>query len=100
MQVVGKHYCQKATFQVRFGRSKIRLDIPENGKVTKEGWRITPTTLYVLDPTPQAAHTEECIGRGQSHLHPYCRSDEFAKKCKCVANYPVPILLYSLYVGH
>ena len=57
MQVVGKHYCQEATFQVRFGRSKIRLDIPENGKVTKEGWRITPST----HPTVSTAYMNHAL---------------------------------------
>ena len=54
MQIVGKHYSQEASFQVRFGRSKISLDIPENGKVTKEGWRITPSTH------PTVSDTEHC----------------------------------------
>ena len=44
MQIVGKHYCEEASFQIRFEHSKISLDIPENGKVTEEGWRITPST--------------------------------------------------------
>ena len=55
MQIVGKHYCQEASFQVRFGRSKISLDIPEDGKVTKEGWRITPSTH------PTVSDTEHCM---------------------------------------
>ena len=44
MQVVVKDYCEETSFLVRFGRSKISLDIPDNGKVTEEGWRITPST--------------------------------------------------------
>ena len=55
MQIVGKHYSQETSFQVRFGRSKISLDIPEDGKVTKEGWRITPSTH------PTVSDTEHCI---------------------------------------
>ena len=30
--------------QVGFERSEITLDIPHEGLVTKEGWRITPLT--------------------------------------------------------
>ena len=51
MQIVGKHYSQETSFQVRFGRSKISLDIPENGKVTKEGWRLTPSTHPTVSDT-------------------------------------------------
>ena len=51
MQIVGKHYCEEASFQIRFGRSKISLDIPENGKVTEEGWRITPSTHPTVSDT-------------------------------------------------
>ena len=54
MQIVGKHYSQEASFQVRFGRSKISLDIPEDGKLTKEGWRLTPSTH------PTVSDTEHC----------------------------------------
>ena len=55
MQIVGKHYSQETSFQVRFGRSKISLDIPEDGKVTKEGWRLTPSTH------PTVSDAEHCI---------------------------------------
>ena len=51
MQIVGKHYCQETSFQVRFGNSKISLDIPEDGEVTKEGWRITPSTHPTVSDT-------------------------------------------------
>jgi len=48
LQIVRKHYGhfarQEATLQVRFEQSKISLDIPEDGQVTKDGWRITPRT--------------------------------------------------------
>ena len=55
MQIVGKHYCEEASFPVRFSHSKITLDIPEEGKVTKEGWRITPSTH------PTVSNTEHCM---------------------------------------
>ena len=48
LQIVKEHYGhfakQEATLRVRFEHSKITLDIPEDGQVTKEGWRITPRT--------------------------------------------------------
>ena len=48
LQIVRKHYGhfakQEATLRVRFEHSKITLDIPEDGQVTKDGWRITPRT--------------------------------------------------------
>ena len=48
LQIVRKHYGhfakQEATLRIRFEHSKITLDIPEDGQVTKEGWRITPRT--------------------------------------------------------
>ena len=55
MQIVGKHYCEEASFQVKFRCSKISLDISENGQVTKEGWRITPSTH------PTVSDTGHCI---------------------------------------
>lgn len=55
MQIVGKHYSQETSFLVRFESSQITLDIPENGKVTKEGWRITPSTH------PTVNDTEHCM---------------------------------------
>ena len=54
MQIVGKHYSQETSFQVRFGRSKISLDIPEDGKLTKEGWRLTPSTHPTVSDTETA----------------------------------------------
>ena len=57
MQIVGKHYSQEASFLVRFGRSKISLDIPESGKVTEEGWRITPNT----HPTVSTAYKNHTL---------------------------------------
>ena len=46
MQVVREHYGhfakKEATLRVSFGRSEITLGIPDDGLVTKEGWRITP----------------------------------------------------------
>ena len=67
MQIVGKHYCQETSFQVRFGRSKISLDIPENGQVTKEGWRITTSTH------PTVSNTELCIQ--ESLLSSFAKDD-------------------------
>ena len=55
MQIVGKHYCEETSFPVRFEKSEIRLDIPEDGEVTKEGWRITPSTH------PTVSDTEHCM---------------------------------------
>ena len=56
MQFVREHYGhfanQEATLRVRFERSKITLDIPENGLVTREGWRITPRS----HPTVRSTH--------------------------------------------
>ena len=46
LQVVKEHYGhfakREATLRVGFERSKITLDIPEDGLVTDEGWKITP----------------------------------------------------------
>ena len=61
MQIVGKHYCQEASFQVRFGRSKISLDIPEDGKVTKEGWRLTPSTHPTVSDTAMNTAYKICF---------------------------------------
>ena len=48
LQIVRKHYGHFATLEatlfIKFERSKISLDIPEDGQVTKDGWRITPRT--------------------------------------------------------
>ena len=46
LQAVKKYYGHfselVATLQVGFEGSDLTLDIPEDGLVTKEGWRITP----------------------------------------------------------
>ena len=45
LQVVREHYgcfAQEATLRVTFEHSEITLDIPDDGLVTREGWRITP----------------------------------------------------------
>ena len=46
LQVVKEHYGhfaqEEATLRVGFGCSKITLDLPVDGLVTKDGWRITP----------------------------------------------------------
>ena len=48
LQVVEEFYSQFAsklgTFPVMFEASDITLDIPVDGMVTSEGWRITPLT--------------------------------------------------------
>ena len=48
LQVVRKHYCdfarEEATLPVGFMDSEITLDIPVDGLVTREGWRIIPFT--------------------------------------------------------
>ena len=46
LQVVREHYGhfakEEASLRITFGHSEITLDIPKDGEVTKEGWRITP----------------------------------------------------------
>ena len=46
MQVVREHYGtfakREATMRIRFEDSKITLSIPEDGLMTREGWRIIP----------------------------------------------------------
>ena len=47
-QVVREHYGhfarEEATLRVEFMDSEITLNIPNDGLVTREGWRITPLT--------------------------------------------------------
>ena len=49
LQVVRKYYGvfarREATLRVSFGSSKITLGIPDDGLVTREGWRITPLSF-------------------------------------------------------
>ena len=85
MQIVGKHYSQEASFQVRFGRSKISLDIPENGKVTKEGWRITPSTH------PTVSDTEHCTQ--ELFLSSFTIYDRVHRKIK-VNLYALPVVFF------
>ena len=46
LQVVKKHYGhfakKEVTLRVRFERSEIMLNIPEDGLVTRKGWKIVP----------------------------------------------------------
>ena len=46
LQAVKYHYDHFAkrdtSLKVEFQRSEITLDIPEDGKLTQEGWKITP----------------------------------------------------------
>ena len=48
LQVVREHYGhfarEEATLPVGFMDGEITLDIPNDGLVTREGWRITPIT--------------------------------------------------------
>ena len=61
LQVVRDHYGHfatvEATLRVRFVRSEITLDIPVDGLVTREGWKITPFTF----PTVSEAWTTVCM---------------------------------------
>ena len=49
LQVVRDHYGhfarKEATLRVSFKCSEITLDIPDDGLVTREGWRITPLSF-------------------------------------------------------
>ena len=49
LQIVRKYYGvfarREAILRVSFGRSKITLGIPDDGLVTREGWRITPLSF-------------------------------------------------------
>ena len=55
MQVVREHYGhfakKEATLRIRFGGNEITLDIPADGLVTKEGWRITPLSFPTVSQT-------------------------------------------------
>ena len=73
MQIVGKHYCEEASFQVRFEHSEISLDIPNEGKVTEEGWRIMPSTC------PTVSDTELCIQ--ESLLSTFAKNDRSTTPC-------------------
>ena len=46
LQVVREHYHhfakEEASLRIIFENSEITLDIPNDGEVTNEGWRITP----------------------------------------------------------
>ena len=60
LQVVGKDYSQEETFQIKFEHKKIRLDIPENGEKTEEGWRIKPCTHPLIVNMYLASHFYPC----------------------------------------
>ena len=55
MQVVREHYGhfakKEATLRIRFEGNEITLDIPADGLVTKEGWRITPLSFPTVSQT-------------------------------------------------
>ena len=55
MQVVREHYGhfakKEATLRITFGGNEITLDIPADGLVTKEGWRITPLSFPTVSQT-------------------------------------------------
>ena len=45
LQLVRKHYNPSArcdSVRVKFKEDRVSLSIPDDGTVTKEGWRITP----------------------------------------------------------
>ena len=55
LQVVRDHYGhfarEEATLRIKFERSEITLDIPVDGRVTREGWKIIPRSYpTVSDP--------------------------------------------------
>ena len=58
LQVVKEHYghfaTQEATLRVRFGCNEITLDVPEDGLVTREGWRITPRSYPTVSEIKRA----------------------------------------------
>ena len=64
LQLVRKHYDPSARCQstlVKFEEDQITLNIPDDGTVTKEGWRITPFT------TPTVSGTETSLYSTNSH---------------------------------
>ena len=56
LQVVKEHYghfaMEEATLRVRFGSSKITLDLPVDGLMTRDGWRITPRSYPTVRHGP------------------------------------------------
>jgi len=74
---VRKHYSgfasEEATLRVRFEGSEITLDIPVDGLVTREGWRITPLTFPTVSGHGTLIYIkyyciEHCIG--EIWIHP------------------------------
>ena len=63
----------RADMQVRFEHSEISLDIPNEGKVTEEGWRIMPSTC------PTVSDTELCIQ--ESLLSTFAKNDGSTTPC-------------------
>ena len=55
LQVVKEHYShfakKEATLRIRFGGNEITLNIPADGLVTKEGWRISPFSFPTVSQT-------------------------------------------------
>jgi len=64
LQLVRKHYDPSARCEstlVKFEDNQITLNIPDDGTVTKEGWRITPFT------NPTVSDTETSLYCTDSH---------------------------------
>ena len=68
LQAVRKHYGhfarQDATLRVRFKRNEITLNVPVDGIVTSEGWRITPFS----HPTVSKAWTNNVCRLNHNHI--------------------------------
>lgn len=73
LQVVKEHYGefarQEAFFLVRFEDTKISLDIPDGGQVTKEGWRITPRTSPTVSQTVLLPFCNYKIHQNENYIH-------------------------------
>ena len=54
LQLVRKHYDPSARCEstlIKFEEDQVTLNIPDDGTVTKEGWRITPLTNPTVSGT-------------------------------------------------
>ena len=68
LQLVRKHYDPSARCQstlIKFKEDRVTLNIPDDGTVTKEGWRITPFT----NPTVSGAETSLYSTNSHSDLN-------------------------------
>ena len=61
MQVVREYYGhfakKEATLRIRFEVNEITLNIPADGLVTQEGWRITPLSFPTVSEARTSNHT-------------------------------------------